>query len=168
MSLIARLALSLIPGGGLAQIVAAIGSGIGAALTVFASFIKWLVADITDALKEPQRLAVRVVCLVAVLIGGLWGGIVHKARKDAAVIQQVVKERDEARAELEQWRDRHAKQEQRAEAAEKARREAEAKIPAAAPPAATPGPAYRMRPRPAAAASQGFGSGLFKGLFANP
>lgn len=166
MSLIARLALSLIPGGVLAQIVAAIGSVIGSVLKIFASFVKWLVVDITDALKEPQRLAVRIVCLAAVLIGGLWGGIVHKARKDAAVIQKVVKERNEARAELEQWRDRHEQQERRAEAAEKARREAEAKVPAAVAPAYVP--AYRVRPRPAAATSQGFGSGVFKNLFANP
>lgn len=164
MSWIFRALLSLVPGGQIAQIGAVIANVVGVVLGAAASFVKWLVIDITDAFKEPQRLAVRVICLLAVLIGGLWGGIVHKARKDAVVIQKIMKERDEARAELAQWRERHAEQERRAEAAEQARKDAEARV-VPAPAVAAP---VRLRARPAAAAPQGFGSSLFKGIFANP
>lgn len=164
MKWIISLGLRLIPGGQVAAILSTIADICLSVLGWCLAFVKWLVVDITDAFKEPQRLAVRVICLLAVLIGGLWGGIVHKARKDAVVIQKIMKERDEARAELAQWRERHAEQERRAEAAEQARKDAEARV-VPAPAVAAP---VRLRARPAAAASQGFGSGVFKNLFANP
>lgn len=161
-SFLLKWALALIPGGQVAAILSTIADICLTVLGWFLAFVKWLVVDITDAFKEPQRLAVRIVCLAAVLIGGLWGGITHKARKDAAVIQVITQQRDAARTEVSQWRTRHADEEKRADAAEKARAEAEAKIPAPAPAAA---PVQRVRPRAARPAAQSSFLGL-QGIFA--
>lgn len=165
MSWLFRGALWLVPGGQVAQILSAIASVFAKLLEWALAFVKWLMIDITDALKEPQRLAVRVTCLVAVLIVGLWAGIVHKARKDAAVIQAITKQRDVARAEVSQWRERHENEERRADAAEKARKEAEDKVRAAATPPAAP--VQRVRPKAPAAAAKPAVFGL-SGIFALP
>ena len=83
--------LSFIPGG---QILGIIGSIFGLA----ASFVQWLLADIADAFKEPQRLLVRLVCMFAILAFGVYEGV----RIDAHHVVQ-------ARAERDQWKAAHAK-----------------------------------------------------------
>lgn len=147
--------LALLPGGQIGVILTAIVNVIFKLIALAVSFVKWLVIDITDAFKEPQRLLVRAVCIVVVLIFGLMAGINHKARKDAALITKLTSERDAAVSERNDWRQRHANEEQRAADAAEARDKAQRRVlelekppqPAAAPPA----PVQRLRPRPAAA-----------------
>jgi hypothetical protein len=124
--------LAFIPGG---QVFALIGSAISAALSAVAWFVKWLVADITDALKEPQRLLVRMIFGISVLCFGWWLGFgyakdeVESARNMTKV---VAKQRDVAKAENADWRERYATEKKKAEEAIVARAAAEATIRGAA------------------------------------
>lgn len=111
------------------------------------SFFRWLLRDIEDAFREPQRLAVRMVCLLAALAFGVWCGLERRADQIAAVTQ----ERNAARAENKDWRDKYAEQEIRAGAADRARGEAEGKLRAeleAADARARAAAAKRMRDAP--------------------
>ena len=124
--------LAFIPGG---QVFALIGSAIGAVLSAVSWFVTWLIADITDALKEPQRLLVRMIFGISVLCFGWYLGFsyakdeVESARNMTKI---VAKQRDTARAENADWRERYATQKDRAEKAEVARAAAEAAIRGAA------------------------------------
>lgn len=142
-------------------ILGIIGQGIG---LVF-SFLRWLFKDIEDAFKEPQRLLVRLVCLLAVLAFGVHEGV----RWDAHKVLQ-------ARASRDEWKAAHAKlieEAQKADdenkgklaealkakvAAEKAASDFKTTV------AAAPAAPERVRPvrRPAPAASKdgAFGPGL--------
>ena len=135
-------------------IFAALQAAVAFALTIFTAaisfatwFLKWLVADIVDAFNAPQKAVVRVVFGLAILALGVTLGIRHDARKVESARQEMriaSKERDVARAENAQWRERYAEQESKAKQAEVARAEAEARVRAAA--------AKRMRqPSPGAA-----------------
>lgn len=123
--MLAKFALWFIPGGQVASIVSAVSS---VALTVFGwvlSFVKWVVVDITDAFKEPQRLVVRSICLIGALVFGLWSGADHRARKDFTIIKNLRTTLVAAEKERDEWRQREADQSKRAADAEKARKEAE-------------------------------------------
>jgi hypothetical protein len=145
----AKLALWLIPGGQLGAIASAVSS---IALTVLGwalSFVKWLVSDVTDAFKEPQRLVVRSICLIGALVFGLWAGADHRARKDVALIKQLRTDLASAVAERDDWRQREDDQKKRADEADKARKKAEDAAKTAVVPAAPP--AGRVYRQPAAA-----------------
>lgn len=124
--------LAFIPGG---QIFALIGSAIGAVLSAITWFVTWLAADITDALKEPQRLLVRMIFGIGVLCLGWYLGFDYakdEVESARTMTQIVSKQRDVARAENKEWRERHASEKDRADKAQVARAEAEARIRAAA------------------------------------
>lgn len=80
---------SWLPGG---QIIGIIGSVAG----LIVSFFRWLVRDIEDAFKELPRLVVRLICILAALLGGLYLGIKHDAHKV-----------DAARAQTKVWQEAH-------------------------------------------------------------
>lgn len=86
---------AFIPGG---QAVAAIGSIIGSLVNLVVRFFRWLLIDIEDAFKEPQRFMVRLVCILAALGGGFYSGVRH----DAGMV-------NEARQETQVWKTAHAK-----------------------------------------------------------
>lgn len=83
--------LAFVPG---AQIFGLVGSLIG----LIGSFIKWLLADIADAFKDPPRLVVRTVCFLAILALGVHQGIKWDAHKV-----------DAARAQTKLWQEAHQK-----------------------------------------------------------
>ena len=67
---------------------------VSVAVTAFkavGTFLMWLMADIADAFKEPWRFVVRTVCLVIVLLLGVYLGM------------------DYMRDQRDVWRDAHAK-----------------------------------------------------------
>ncbi len=158
---------AFIPGG---QIIAIVGSVFG----LIASAIKWLLADIVDAFKEPQRLVVRVLCGLAILGVGVHQGIkwdrhkVDEARAEVAAIRTDLRKKDTDDA-------------QRAAAARAAREAAERSVrqtptvlvvpaPATAPAIAGPPapPVQRVRKRPDAPSTNKPGegvSGSFSSIF---
>lgn len=87
---------SWLPGG---QIIGILGSIAG----LVVSFFRWLVRDIEDAFKEPQRLLVRLVCFLAVLAIGVHQGI----KWDARYVAQARYETKLAQEQTERWRAAH-------------------------------------------------------------
>lgn len=128
---------AFIPGG---QIIAVVGTAISALLGFVASFCKWLLADIVDAFKEPQRLVVRVLCGLVVLGVGVHQGIkwdakkVDAARAETAAIKADLRKQEKEDAAL-------------ATAAKAAREEAARRALAA--PVAQPAPVAAADPAPA-------------------
>lgn len=119
---------------------------VGAGFGLLVSFVRWLFKDIEDAFREPQRLAVRMVCLLAVLAFGVYEGIKWDAHKVAAARAEVAQMKQD-------WRAKDEEDARKADAAKKAREEAEAAARAASP-APTAAPVVRKRKPAAAAKSQ--------------
>lgn len=124
---------AFIPGG---QIVAIVGAVFG----LVVKFVGWLLADIMDAFKEPQRLVVRVLCGLVILGVGVHQGIkwsegkVHAARAEVAAIKADLRQKDQDDAKLAA-----AAKAAREEAAHKALAAPAAVAPVVADPAAVPG-----------------------------
>lgn len=89
---------SWLPGGQLIGIA-------GALAGLVVSFFRWLVRDIEDAFKEPQRLLVRLACLLAVLAVGVHQGIEWDAHKVDAAQARAKQSKDDA----DKWQAAHNK-----------------------------------------------------------
>ncbi len=132
---------------------------LGSVVGLLFSFLRWLLKDIEDAFKEPQRLAVRLVCVIAALAFGVWQGIEWDAHKVAAARAEV--------AQMKQvWKDKDDEDARKAAEAKAAREKAEAEAWSAnvVPPIVAPAAVVRAK-RPAAKPKTA--PGLW-GLFANP
>lgn len=86
----------LIPGVG--PVLGAVAGALEFLIKGILAFIKWILVDISDAFKEPQRLIVRAICvLAAICLGAYWG-----IKWDAHKVEQ-------ARAEAREWKVAHKK-----------------------------------------------------------
>lgn len=112
-----------LPGG---QVAAIVGTLVDIAWTV----IKWVANGIAVCLANPAAFSV---CLLFA-IAGAWGEakwIGHRVTDLKAEVRTIKAARDAAVTERNEWRQRHADEEKRATAADRARKEAEAKVAAA-------------------------------------
>lgn len=143
--------LGLLPGGGVLSLL-------GTAFSCLAKFLGWLLADIADAFKEPQRLLVRAACGIVVLGLGIHIGIERDAdqvRKWKTAHAQLMKDAEIA----------DAKNKGLLKAALQAKAEAEAKVMADAKPAPAAKPAAGLRKRRSAAGQNGGGGQGLSGFF---
>lgn len=86
----------LIPGVG--PVLGAVAGAAEFLIKGVVAFVKWLLVDITDAFREPQRFVVRAICvLAAICLGAYWG-----IKWDAHKVEQ-------ARGEAREWKAAHKK-----------------------------------------------------------
>lgn len=152
--------LSWIPG---AQIVGVIGAIFGAIISLF----KWLIVDITDAFKEPQRLVVRTICVLVALGAGVYFGIKHDAHKVEAQKQITNKLISDVRKADEASQARAAKAVEARKAAEDAERAKAVAQPVVDPVAPQPATTPPRRVRKAGSGSSGDGAWM-PSVFALP
>lgn len=129
-----------LPGGQIAAIAATV-------VDILWTATKWVLSGIAVCFANPSAFAV---CLVFALAGA-WGQarwIGHRVTDLKAEVRQVKAARDAAVSERNEWRERHASEEQRAKAAEEARKKAEQGLADAAT------ARERLRQRPASAAAK--------------
>lgn len=125
----------LIPGAPIVStIVSIIGTVLGAILKAIGWFLTKTLDTFTRMLANPATFVVAGVFLLVAFGGGIRLGVkwdAHLVRKATERMQTAEKERDEANAILKLWEIKHHEENQRADAAAKARAIAEAKARAA-------------------------------------